>query len=353
MYLLYKDGTIKTIPDSKDIRKDLNKEVKYVMINVGLFNNPVYTIIKAKKMITNIKKCTFSYSIVCYDANLYYDEVHCELLAEMNDIKIDTIEKFYNYMYSINRLYGTNSLYGECETNECGIMMDIGYFKLDLLTNDSKVHILCETNPELMPLEELNLDKITSKLKVLFKNDTIEIEKNEYVSIEDNRWDIKTCDDSDSGYAIDVGINEGVLIELHNLEGFYMMDNETYDCLRLIEEIKLTIIGFDKSVNYYSEDAHDTYDMVSESTFNNQSDYYAYNLRESLILISLYQYIFFLFHLIDIVYVTNIDSVQIVSEMYIGLDDGSSKVIYENGFIKNKSILDKIKNEDNEWGNYK
>jgi len=120
MILLYKNGKSKYISDTNDITGIINNNVKYVLLNVGIDDSSRYVPIKPKYIITKLEKCTIKYTIgvISNFIDIIYgtDEEDADIIKIIDNVMtIDTIEKFYSYLFSFSNIDFYNLLSGNME----------------------------------------------------------------------------------------------------------------------------------------------------------------------------------------------------------------------------------------------
>lgn len=286
MLLLYKNGKIKKIRDSNNISKYITKNVKYVMIYVGIDNNSEYVLIDAKKIVKQLKSCTMEYSISAY-FNFHsvwygdnYDDIELNLLSDIISINIDTIVKLYSYKNSLNRMIIYNEIMNEGEFAYNGpIDLSNFYFKIDC--DIKKKEFTCVYNEETMPFDESNLENVKEKLLFLNINNDITFSKSYSIIIDPllNTWrKVKIR----NGYKFFkpnkflTSNNEYCLIPINFGKSGYMINNFLYDKLLKINYIYIEAIIYENNFCFIDSSIKAKMDTIHEN--NDEFGYFSFQI---------------------------------------------------------------------------
>lgn len=286
MLLLYKNGKIKNIKDSNNISKYITKDVKYVMIYVGIDDNSEYVLIEAKNIVKYLKTCNMDYVISAYfdfHAVWYgdnYDDVEPFILSDIISINIDTIGKLYSYKNSLNRIFCYNEILNENEFAYNGpIEISNFHFKIDC--DIKKKEFSCSYNKETMPFEEENLETIKDNLLFLNITNDITFSKSYGIIIDPvlNRWRKEKIRNNykffDSNKVF-LNHSEYCLIPINYSKSGYMINSYLYN--KLLKARYLYIEAIIYKTDFYFTDSSIKSKMETIHENNDEIGYLSYQV---------------------------------------------------------------------------
>lgn len=253
IYLLMKNGKVKAIKDSSDIRGYITEKVEKVMINVGLNNNQEYILVNPKKLVKRLKKCEIITELGVYIADISdNDETEMDIelcqVTKRQTCRPRTIGQLYSYLFTLNRVNEYNELIARYDDTYgyINLNLDFYFFSIKLKTDKLDLEKTFVYDDIIMPKETCTLYEISKYLRksILsgYENDGKSTTKSFIVDYKHEKW-----------YYINKVISENIksseliAYPIKYSNSYYVMNRLIYETINEVSALYVDYL-------YYKED---------------------------------------------------------------------------------------------------